>query len=335
MARDETTKNGKRDHWVGFDLGGTKMMAILLNEEFRIVGRAKKKTKGRDGQAAGLQRIIATIGEAADDAGVAADRIAGIGIGCPGPLDIRRGLILEAPNLGWRDVPVKSTLESAFRCPTVVANDVDSGVFGEFRFGAGRDAHCVVGIFPGTGIGGGCVFQGQLIQGAHCTAMEIGHIPLMTGGPLDGAGNSGTLESLASRLAISSAAAAAAYRGQAPRLLEECGTDIAAIRSGALARSVAAGDKAVESIIAEAAGHLSQAIVTMILLMAPDVVVLGGGLVEAMPELFLDLVRKRTKERILPSFRDVYRIVAAELGDDAGAMGAAAWAKKSIGELHE
>ncbi len=319
-----------KTHWVGFDLGGTKMYAVVFDDKFQPVGRCRKKTKGREGQTAGLERIRLTIETALAEANVTADQLAGIGIGCPGPLDIKRGVVLEAPNLGWKDVPVKESLEKAFGCPAIVANDVDSGVFGEYQFGAGRLAHCVVGIFPGTGIGGGCVFRGQLIQGANCTAMEIGHIPIMSDGPMDGAGNRGTLEALASRLAIASAAAAAAYRGQAPHLLELAGTDIADIRSSTLAQSIAAGDEAVARIVQAAAGHLSQAIVTMILLLAPDVIVLGGGLVTAMPELFIDEVRKRTQKRILPAYRDVYKIVLAELGDEAGVMGAAAWARHTI-----
>lgn len=320
----------KKKHWVGFDLGGTKMYAVVFDDKFEPLGRCRKKTKGREGQKAGLERIQQTIEAALDEANIAPDQLAGIGIGCPGPLDIKRGIIVEAPNLGWKDVPVKAALEKAFGCPAIVANDVDSGVFGEYKFGAGRKAHCVVGIFPGTGIGGGCVFRGQLIQGANCTAMEVGHIPLMNDGPMDGAGNTGTLEALASRLAIASAASAAAFRGQAPHLLEMAGTDIKNIRSSTLARSIAAGDDAVGQIVRAAAGHLSQAIVTLILLLAPDVVVLGGGLVTAMPDLFIDEVRKRTQKRILPSFRDVYKIVVAELGDEAGVMGAAAWARTMI-----
>ncbi len=316
--------------WIGFDLGGTKMLAVAFDNEFQGIGRSKKKSKAHLGQKAGLERVLQNIREALEDAGVSVDRLAGIGIGCPGPLDLAAGVIREAPNLGWKDVPVRAVLEKAFQCPVVVANDVDAGVYGEYRFGAGRNAHCVAGIFPGTGIGGGCVFRGQLIQGANCTAMEIGHIPVMADGPLDGAGNAGTLESVASRLAISSAAAAAAYRGQAPELMQLTGTDIEKIRSGALAQSIGAGDEAVAKIVRHAATHLARGVVTLILLMAPDVIVLGGGLVEAMPKLLIDEVRKRTQRMILPAFRDVYRIVPAELGDDAGVLGAAAWARHSI-----
>ncbi len=306
------------------------MYAVVFDKDFNPVGRVRKKTRGNEGQKAGLERIVLTIDEALQVAGLARSDLAGIGIGCPGPLDLKKGVLREAANLGWKDVPVRDTLEKAFGCPTIVANDVDSGVFGEYCFGAGKNAHCVVGIFPGTGVGGGCVFRGQLIQGANCTAMEVGHIPLTNDGPVDGAGNVGTLESLASRLAISSAAAAAAYRGQAPHLRDIVGTDLDKIRSGVLAKSIQGGDEAVAVIVRHAAGYLSQAIVTLILLLAPDVIVLGGGLVEAMPDLLLETVRKKTAKRILPAYRDTYKIVPASLGDDAGVMGAAAWARQSI-----
>jgi len=317
-------------HWIGFDLGGTKMLAVVYDSNFKQVGRARKKTKGNEGKKAGLERIVSVINEAMQEAAISKKELAGIGIGCPGPLDIKKGVIHEAPNLGWKDVPVKETLQDSFGCPVIVGNDVDVGVYGEYQFGAGKGANCVVGIFPGTGIGGGCVYEGKLIQGKNCTAMEIGHIPIASDGPMDGAGNVGTLESLASRLAISSQAAAAAYRGHAPNLLENAGTDIASIRSAALARSVKE-DPAVKTIVRNSIQHLSLGVVTMVHLLAPEVIVLGGGLVEAMPEFFVDEVSKATRERVLPAYRNVFKVVAAKLGDDAGVMGAAAWARKTIG----
>ena len=236
----------KNDHWIGFDLGGTKMLATVYDNDFKQLGRARKKTKGRDGMEAGLKRINTVIKEALEDAEVSKDQVRGLGIGCPGPLDLEKRRIRTAPNLGWDDVPVAKSIEDEFKFPVAIANDVDAGVFGEYSFGAGRGARCVFGIFPGTGIGGGCVYEGKLFRGSNCTCMEIGHIPMMANGPLDGAGNAGTLEALASRLSIASDAAQAAYRGQAPHLLKNAGTDLSEIRSGALSASVANGDKAVK-----------------------------------------------------------------------------------------
>lgn len=320
----------QRNHWVGFDLGGTKMMADVYDARFERLASCRKKTKGHEGSASGLKRIVAAIEEALREASIDKSQLAGIGIGCPGPLDLKQGVILEAPNLGWQNVPIKKTLESHFGSPTVVSNDVDAGVFGEYEFGAGKKARCVIGIFPGTGIGGGCVYEGKLLQGGNCSCMEIGHIPLISDGPLDGLGNSGSLEAVASRLAVSATAAQAAFRGQAPWLMERCGTDISQIRSGELAEAIENGDAFISQIVEKSAQYVGLAVVTAVHLLAPDVVVLGGGLVEAMPELYVNTVRKTFRKRVLPSLRDVPQIVAAKLGDQATALGAAAWTRRSL-----
>ena len=317
-------------HWIGFDLGGTKMLAVVFNEKFEPVGRARKKTKGHEGMKAGLQRINDVIAEAMENADISASQVGGLGIGCPGPLDLAKGVIHEAPNLGWKNVPIRKSIEEAFNFPVEVSNDVDAGVFGEYTFGSGKGARCVVGIFPGTGIGGGCVYEGKIFRGANCTCMEIGHIPIMPAGALDGAGNHGSLEALASRLAIAGAAAQAAYRGQAPVLMDRAGTTLSDIRSGALSASVAGGDKMVEKIIKEAAQKIGWGIVTIVHLLAPDIIVMGGGLVEAMPKLITKTAEETARSRVLPSLRDVFKIVPAKLGDDAGVLGAAALAYQKV-----
>lgn len=306
------------------------MLAVVFNHKFEQVGKARKKTRGRDGMQAGLKRINNVIHEALKDADLDKHDILGLGIGCPGPLDLEKRQIRTAPNLGWENVPVAKSIESEFGFPVAIANDVDAGVFGEYTLGAGQGARCVFGIFPGTGIGGGCVYEGKLFRGANCTCMEIGHIPMMPNGPLDGAGNPGSLEALASRLAIASDAAQAAYRGQAPHLLKNSGTNLADIRSGALAASVANGDKSVESIIEQACGHLALSVVTVVHLLAPDIIVFGGGLIEAMPDVMLPRIEKLARKRVLPSLKDVFKIKEAKLGDDAGVLGAAALAKQMV-----
>ena len=320
----------QQTHWVGFDLGGTKMMADVYDGQFNRLACSRKKTKGHEGTAAGLKRIIAVIEESLVEAELTSKDLTGIGIGCPGPLDLKQGIVLEAPNLGWKDVPVKKVLESHFKCPTVVANDVDAGVYGEYEFGAGKKARCVIGIFPGTGIGGGCVYQGNLLQGSTCSCMEIGHIPLLSDGPLDGMGNAGSLEAVASRLAVSASAAQAAFRGQAPWLMEKRGTQISDIRSGDLADAIQNGDVFIAQIVEKSAQHVGLAVVTAVHLLAPDIVILGGGLVEAMPELYVSTVKKTFRRRALPAFRDTTQIVPAKLGDQATAIGAAAWARKCL-----
>jgi len=318
--------NDKR-YWVGVDLGGTKMLVTLLDRSFRPCGRKRKRTQAQSGKDAGLTRMIDTIQAALDDAGVSPQQIAGIGVGCPGPLELDTGIVLEMPNLGWKNTPVRKRLEDVFGCPTVVMNDVDAGVYGEYRFGAARDARCVVGVFPGTGIGGGCVYEGSVLRGRNSSCFEIGHVPVDPQGSLCGCGQRGCLEAMASRLAISAAAAAAAYRGEAPNLLASAGTDLSNIRSGVLAASVEAGDKAVERILRDAARLIGRTCAGVVNLLAPDRLVLGGGLVEALPDLFCEEVDRSVKARVMPAFRDSCAVVVAKLGDDATAVGAAAWAE--------
>ena len=147
MSLQPTIETDNR-YWIGFDLGGTKMLATVFDSQFQKVGRARKKTKGRDGMEAGLLRINSVIQDALDDADISSDQVGGLGIGCPGPLDLEKRQIRTAPNLGWDDVPVADSIEKEFKFPVAIANDVDAGVFGEYKFGAGKNARCVFGIFP-------------------------------------------------------------------------------------------------------------------------------------------------------------------------------------------
>ncbi|MCG6863394.1 MAG: ROK family protein [Chromatiaceae bacterium] len=322
-------KTNDKKYWVGVDLGGTKMLVTLLDQSFRPCGRKRRKTRAQSGKDAGLARMTDTIQAALDDAGVASNQLAGIGVGCPGPLDLDAGIVLEMPNLGWKRTPVRSELEDVFDCPAVVMNDVDAGVYGEYRFGAARDVRSVVGVFPGTGIGGGCVYEGSVLRGRKGSCMEIGHVPVDPQGSLCGCGQRGCLEAMAGRLAISAAAAAAAYRGEAPNLLAAAGTDLSNIRSGVLAASVEAGDEVVERILRDAARLIGWTCAGVVNLLAPDRLVLGGGLVEALPDLFREEVDRSLRARVMPAYRDTFTVVVAKLGDDATAIGAAAWAEHS------
>ncbi len=318
--------------WVGFDLGGTKMLTIAYDEKWKPVARRRRKTRGREGSDAGIQRIASTIDRLLEENELNSDQIAGIGIGCPGPIDLDRGRILTTPNLGWDDVDVQAALERRFSCPVVVMNDVDAGVYGEYEFGAAKGARCAVGIFPGTGVGGGCVYEGRILQGCGISCMEIGHTRISSSTRASGYELPGTLEAEASRLTIAAEAAKAAHRGDAPWLLKEVGTDLADIRSGALADSVANGDDVVRRLIEESAQAIGIAVVNVVHMLAPDKIVLGGGLIEAMPDLFINTVSKTARKSVMPVYKDRFEVVAAKLADDAGVMGAAAWAKRKLTE---
>jgi glucokinase len=323
------------EYWVGFDLGGTKMLAAVFDSAFKAVGRERKKTKGHEGTESVTSRIISTIHAALANASVTATQLRGIGVGCPGPVDQARGIVHEAVNLGWNEVRLGELLENEFGVPVVVTNDVDAGVYGEYRFGAGQGAHTVVGVFPGTGIGGGCVFQGEIIRGSRSSCMEIGHIQVNRNGRLCGCGRRGCLETEASRLAIAAEVAAASFRGETPCLHQQAGTDLSQIRSGVLAQAIRDGDRVVEDIVCRAAERLGVAVAMVVHLLAPDVVILGGGLVEAMPELLVKHVRSAAQATVMPSFEDSFRVEVAQLGDDATILGSAAWAQKRATELAE
>ena len=316
--------------WVGFDLGGTKMLALLLDEDLKIVARRRKKTKGHEGVDDGIKRIEITIEQLLEDAQVQKEQVAGIGIGCPGPVDWRKGIVKEAVNLKWFNVPIGDHLQKKFGCPVAVLNDVDAGVYGEYRFGAGVGAHCVVGIFPGTGIGGGCVYDGRILQGKKLSCMEVGHIRISSSNRMAGLEMSGTLEAEASRLTIAAELAKLAYRGEAKHLMKEAGTDLSNMRSKVIAEAIKAGDVEVEKVVRRAAREIGVAVANLVHLLCPDRIVLGGGLVEAMPKLFEVEVESTAKKNVFDCYRDEFVVRVAALGDDACAIGAAAWAEKSL-----
>lgn len=323
------TRNGKK-YWVGFDLGGTKMMSVVYDRSFEPVERVRKKTRVHEGPEVVLQRIAKVIRQSLDKAGVSASQLGGIGVGCPGPLDLNEGVIIDAPNLGFHNVGVKAMLEREFGCPVVIGNDVDIGLYGEYVAGAAKGARCAVGLFPGTGLGGGCVYEGKIIRGRRSSCFEIGHVQVLPDGPLCGCGQHGCLEAVASRLAVSAAAALAGMRGEAPNLVGTAGVDLGNIRSGALAAAIRDGDAAVETIVRRAAHWIGVGVATVVNLMLPDIVVLGGGMVEAMPELMLEEVSRAARGRVMPGFADQFEIVTATLGDDAGVRGAAAWVRSMV-----
>lgn len=322
------TKTGRK-YWVGFDLGGTKMYAAVFDRRMRMIESGRKRTRPDESAASGMSRIIGLIHDTLDAANIKPSALCGIGVGTPGPLDLERGVLLFAPNLGWKNVPLRQRLQKEFRCPVSVINDVDAGAFGEYAAGAAQGARSVVGIFPGTGIGGALIYEGKLVRGARRSCMEIGHMKVVQNGRACGCGGHGCLEAHASRLAISADAAMAVFRGEAPALARVAGTDLSKIRSGMLAQAIAAGDGAVEAIVRRAASLIGLAAANVINLVAPDLVVLGGGLVEAMPKLFLGEVRAAADANVMDAFRRTYRVIAATLGDRASVTGAAAFAAQA------
>ncbi|MBX3422969.1 MAG: ROK family protein [Pirellulaceae bacterium] len=315
-------------YWLGFDLGGTKMQCALFDDKLKKVAERKRRTRQELGVDGGVERICDTISKTLAEVGAASTQLSGIGIGCPGPVEWDTGVVREAVNLGWKNVKIGPLLSKRFGCPVEVINDVDAGVYGEYTAGAGAGSRTTVGIFPGTGIGGGCVYDGQILRGKHLSCMEIGHIKLSDSHWPSGSNMNGTLESEASRLAIASELAKLAYRGQAPNLFKQSGTDLSSIRSKTIYEAIAAGDKEVERVLSAACEIIGYSIANVVLLICPDCVVLGGGLIESMPDRFLRQISSVAKSSVFECYRDQFDIRVAKLGDDAGVVGCASWVAK-------
>lgn len=312
---------------IGFDLGGTKIMAVAVDCNYQIIARDRKKTRSQEESEVSVERVIGLIKSTLSQIDGDNFTLSSIGMAVPGTLDLNNGVILEAPNLNWKNVPIKELIEKEFKCPVTICNDVDAGVFGEFTFGAGQNAYSVLGVFPGTGIGAGFVYNGILYTGKNNSCMEIGHFPVVQGGNKCGCGRYGCLETVASRLAISAQAAIAVFRGDAPNLQKLSGSDIRDIKSKSLAQAIEQGDKSIEEIVRQAAYRLGVTIGGVVNLLTPEVVVLGGGLVEAMPDLYISEVQKAMTVSVMPSLLSLTKVTPAVLADDATVMGAAKWSE--------
>ena len=317
---------------IGVDMGGTKILSAVIDAEGNILGTAKVSTKADEGTSIVIDRIAESIQKAIGKSCVDKASIQAIGIGAPGPLDPETGVVIFAPNLGWRDVPLKAELEARTGFPTFVDNDVNVGTLGEHAFGAAEGVQNVVGIFVGTGIGGGIILQGELFHGASKTAGEIGHIIVKAGGPRCGCGTRGCLEAIASRTAMTKQFQKAILKkGKKSVLSELTGGDLGAIRSGVLAKAMRANDKLTLKVIKKTTKYLGIGIGSIVNFLNPEMIVLGGGVVEALDDTFLDSIRAAAKKYALPNTLGGVQIVQAELGDNAGILGAAALARQRAG----
>ena len=316
---------------VGVDMGGTKILAAVVGVEGNILGTAKIPTNAKSNTSIVIDRIADCIRKAIDESHVNTESIGAIGIGAPGPLDPETGVVIFAPNLGWKDVPLKSELETRVNIPTFVDNDVNVGTLGEHAFGAGQNVQNLVGIFVGTGIGGGIILNGELFHGASKTAGEIGHIIVKADGPKCGCGNRGCLEALASRTAMAKQFQKAILKkGKKSILTQLTDGDIGLIRSGTLAKALRSKDKLTLKVFKEVTKYLGVGIGSIVNFLNPEMIVLGGGVVEALDDTFIDDIRKAVKKYALPDTLKGVQIVKAELGDNAGVLGAAALARQRL-----
>jgi glucokinase len=314
---------------IGFDLGGTKMLAAVLDDEGTIVARNKNRTTS-GGNDAIFDQIVATIDEVLVKAGINRSAIDAIGIAAPGPIDMHTGTILNTPNLGLLDFALADRLRAVMEAPVVLENDVNAGLWGEFVAGVARGKRHVVGIFPGTGIGGGLILDGRLFEGKSGAAGEIGHITVQSDGRRCGCGNHGCLETVSSRTAIARDLALLAMNGQSPVLAEAGATDITRVKSGLIRKALDAGDPGVAEVVDQAAYFLGIGMASMVNTFDPEMIVLGGGLIEKLGARFTDRAEATMRARAMSRLVASVEVAQAQLGDDAAVVGAADRAASAV-----
>lgn len=311
-------------HAIGVDVGGTKIAAGLVDEDGRILKRAR-----RESPAASADLIEDTIADLVREL-AGDDPVAGVGVGAAGFIDAARSTVLFAPNVAWRNEPLKSELERRVRLPVVVENDANAAAWGEFVFGSGEDVDDLLMVTVGTGVGGGIVHGGRLLRGAAGVAAEIGHIRVVPDGRLCGCGNHGCWEQYASGTALVRNARAAAREnpGLAGAALERAGGDPDRITGQSITHLATQGDEFALGLVDELARWLGAGMATLAAVLDPAVIVVGGGVAEA-GDLLLERARRSFMGELTGrTYRPEIQVRQARLGNDAGLIGAADLARR-------
>ena len=298
------------------DVGGTKVLGAIFNEKDEIIYRLKKRSKsGGEGSADVEKVIISVVEEMIAESGIDRSKLNAIASCAPGVIDQDRGVVLFTPNLPWRDYDMASSMRKKFGVPFYVGNDVNLGVLGEYHFGAGRGYKNIVGFFVGTGMGGGLVLNGSLYTGNRFKAAEYGHMVLDPEGPLCNCGQRGCLEAFSSKQGMSAYIRQQAARGRETMMAEAVQEGV--FRSKKLKKALEAGDRVAMEAVDRACHWLAVAAGNMINIFSPDLVLLGGGVIEAVGNLFLEKVLAEVDRYCMPLIRSTVDIKIADLGDDS------------------
>ncbi|MGE3108338.1 MAG: ROK family protein [Phycisphaerales bacterium] len=311
--------------FVGIDLGGTNMQIGVVDKSGVVLGRARKKTNADQGKDRVIERLVEGVQEACTQAGTTAAQLGGLGIGAPGAVDPNLGVVLEAVNLRWNDVPLAKILKSKLSTPVYVENDVNVAVYGEWKHGSGRGATDILGIWMGTGVGGGLVLNSALYSGAFFTAGEIGHTTLFPGAAM----GTRSLEQNCSRTAVADRIIRL-IRSNYPSSLAPTVMEEGQIKSKAIAEAFRSGDELTIRVIDEVAVLVGIAAANVVTLLSLPRVILGGGLTEAIGKPLVSLVKKTVREYAFPDRCKQVEVLASELEDDAGLIGAAMLAREQL-----
>jgi glucokinase len=304
---------------LAIDIGGTKLAAGVVDADGRMLARGEVPTLATEGLEPVLGRIVGLGRELLARPEVARARVQRIGVGCAGPVDLKAGLVFQPPNLpGWTRVPLTDHLQRALGLPTVLENDANAAALGEFRYGAGKGARSIVYMTVSTGIGGGIILDGKVWHGVKDAAGEIGHITVCPDGPLCGCGNRGCLEAMSSGPSIARRAREIVASGRQTRL-----SAISKLAAADVVRLAQEGDAAAAEVWADAVKYLGIGVAAVITFLAPERVIIGGGVTKAGDSLFLPL-RERVRQHVKLIPVDSVPVLPAALGPDVGILGAAA-----------
>lgn len=312
-------KNDKPGFYIGIDLGGTNMQVGVVSSDLKLLSQAKKKTKAEDGVDGVMSRIVEGIVEACGEAKVKLTDLEAIGLAAPGAVDPTEGVVLEAGNLRWTNINAASILQKKTGVKTYLDNDVNAAVWGENRMGAGKNAKHLLGVWLGTGIGGGLILNGELYYGPLMTAGEIGH---MISIPFNPPGER-SLEHNCSRTSVVNRIIKLIKANRKSKLTEYVEGDLEKIKSKLVAKAYEEKDELTVEVLDNAAELLGITLGGVVTLLSIDRIVLGGGLTEAMGSNWVSLVEQHTRRFSFPDRCKQVKVVASTLEDKAGLLGAA------------
>ncbi|MBR4551617.1 MAG: ROK family protein [Oscillospiraceae bacterium] len=298
------------------DVGGTKVLGAIFNENDEIIFRLKKRSTSRGTGSADVEQVIVdVVEEMIASSGIDKSEIHAIASCAPGVIDQDRGVVLFTPNLPWRDYDIRSAMMQRFGVPFFVGNDVNLGVLGEHEYGAAKGYSNVVGFFVGTGMGGGLILNGELFTGNQCKAAEYGHMILDPKGPKCNCGQRGCLEAYSSKTGMTNYIKKQIAKGRETMMADAVSEGV--FRSKKLKKAVAAGDPVACEAVDRACHWLAVATGSMINTLSPDLVLYGGGVIEAMGNVFLEKVLAELDQYCLPTIRSTVEVKTAALGDDS------------------
>ncbi len=315
----------KNSGFIGIDIGGTKSLFALFDEKFALLEEIKRPTHAEKGRSRAFRAMFRkSVKQLLRRAARRKLTVDAIGVGCAGLINHEKAIVRISPNVDFlKGFSFRSALKPVTKARVFAANDVQAGLYGEHQLGAARGARHAIGIFIGTGIGGALVVDGKLYRGASGVAGDIGNYLLHAMGPLAGSDREGVLDDVASRTAIAGDAAVLAAKRWAPALRRLVGTNVREITSGDLARAIRKGDRAVEKLVRGRARVVGIALSNLVDFINPEVLVLGGGLVEALPKLVRNEIRKGIEAHSAKPAVKALRVTVARLGSHAVTAGAA------------